>query len=119
MFAYNVEIGKCDGLFVTISGHGYDSNIITSDYGLINKNLCHRIFSQYVVSREVPRVFLYDCCDGSETMHGAPITVGKFIENKQEIVEEKEKSEISGNRQQISVEMVEMIDIPCKRREIE
>eukprot|EP01084_Bolivina_argentea_P216973 368471_1 len=52
-------------------------------------------------------------------MHGAPITVGKFIENKQEIVEEKEKSEISGNRQQISVEMVEMIDIPCKRREIE
>ncbi len=68
----NPNDGGWDGLIFTISCHGISNNIITSDYGLVSKNKIHRIFSgpSYAVSREIPRVFMFDCCDGYESMKG-------------------------------------------------
>eukprot|EP01084_Bolivina_argentea_P268075 455232_1 len=60
-----------DGLIAVISGHGIEDQLITSDYKLITKNVIHRIFSSYYpASREVPRIFIYDSCDGDEQRKG-------------------------------------------------
>eukprot|EP01083_Nonionella_stella_P199362 731102_1 len=59
------EKGKYDGLVVVISSHGMKDSICTSDYQLLNKVEIHRIFSKIsVASRDIPRLFLFDCCDG-------------------------------------------------------
>ena len=56
---------KYDALFAVISGHGYDKSIISSDYQLITKQAIHSLFSwNHATSREIPRVFVFDCCDG-------------------------------------------------------
>ena len=56
-----------DGLIVIISCHGSPNNIISSDYKLIEKVAIHRIFSvNHPLSRTIPRIFIYDCCDGEE-----------------------------------------------------
>ena len=48
-----------------ISCHGIDESIITSDYGLINKEYIHRIFSaKNAKTRRIPRIFIFDCCSG-------------------------------------------------------
>eukprot|EP01084_Bolivina_argentea_P103173 184831_1 len=68
-----------DGLIVVVSGHGMDNKLITSDYKLISKDVFHRIFSSYYpVSREVPRIIIYDCCDGIEQKKG----IKKTLHNK-------------------------------------
>eukprot|EP01084_Bolivina_argentea_P077495 140559_1 len=59
-----------DGLLVIFSSHGIDNNIITSDYGLIPQHEIHRIFSrahgnETAIARTIPRVFIFDFCDGS------------------------------------------------------
>eukprot|EP01084_Bolivina_argentea_P099205 178331_1 len=57
---------KYDGLVVIISCHGANDNIITSDYKLISKTSIHRIFSSKKPKiRQIPRVFVFDCCSGS------------------------------------------------------
>eukprot|EP01084_Bolivina_argentea_P214481 364095_1 len=57
---------KFDGLFVAISCHGFNNKIITSDLKLIDNHAIHRIFStNFPESRKIPRIFIYDCCDGS------------------------------------------------------
>eukprot|EP01084_Bolivina_argentea_P284904 488411_1 len=57
--------GRYDGLVFIISAHGWNANIITSDYQLVTKKDIHRIFTaEYPKTREIPRVFIYDCCDG-------------------------------------------------------
>ena len=60
---YNMD--KFDGLTVVSSSHGQKDYVITSDGKLFNKAAVHRIFSAYLEIREMPRLFLYDCCDGS------------------------------------------------------
>eukprot|EP01083_Nonionella_stella_P276693 940307_1 len=56
-----------DGLIVIFSCHGWEGNVITSDYRLIDKNAIHRLFSiQYPGTRTIPRMFLFDCCEGSQ-----------------------------------------------------
>ena len=61
----NENIDQYDGLIVSISGHGWKDHVCTSDYKMIQKTAIHRIFSQpYPAIREIPRIFLYDCCDG-------------------------------------------------------
>eukprot|EP01084_Bolivina_argentea_P273816 466534_1 len=56
-----------DGLICVISSHGYNQQIITSDNKKIGKKKIHRIFSeQYPLSRDFPRIFLYDCCEGNQ-----------------------------------------------------
>eukprot|EP01084_Bolivina_argentea_P284903 488410_1 len=61
----NENIKRYDGLLVVISSHGWNQQIITSDYKLLSKKDIHRVFSvQYPAIREIPRFFIYDCCDG-------------------------------------------------------
>eukprot|EP01084_Bolivina_argentea_P138642 244045_1 len=56
-----------DGLIIVASGHGLNNHLITSDMKLIDKNVVHRMFSSYYAqSREVPRIIIYDMCDGNE-----------------------------------------------------
>lgn len=58
-----------DALVVVISGHGIKDNICTSDYQLVEKVAIHRIFSaQYPKLREIPRLFIFDCCDGDAAL---------------------------------------------------
>ena len=54
-----------DAIIVIHSGHGWQQNILTSDYQCIHKTAIHRLFSiNYPPLREIPRIFIYDCCDG-------------------------------------------------------
>ena len=65
----SVKSNKYDSLIVIISSHGIKDHIITSDYGKINKDTIHRIFSvDYPSLRDIPAIFLYDCCDGENDM---------------------------------------------------
>ena len=56
-----------DGLVVVISGHGIENHVITSDIKAIQKAAIHRIFSADARIRDIPRIFLFDSCDGSAT----------------------------------------------------
>ena len=57
--------GVYDGLIVVISSHGIKHHIITSDWKKMEKIAIHRMFSvPYSSSRLIPRIFIYDCCDG-------------------------------------------------------
>ena len=55
-----------DGLLVFVSCHGMDQHIITSDYKKLSKTELHRIFSKFGSVREIPRLFIYDCCSGNK-----------------------------------------------------
>jgi len=57
-----------DALFLAMSGHGLKGSVITADHKLLSKTEIHRIFSSQgnELSRAVPRIFLFDCCDGAE-----------------------------------------------------
>ena len=58
-----------DGLIVTVSSHGIQDHIVTSDYKKINKDTIHRIFSvDFPSLRHIPGIFMYDCCDGENKM---------------------------------------------------
>ena len=63
----NKNINDYDGLFVAISSHGWQNHICTSDYKMIQHAAIHRLFSYpYPAIRDIPRVFLFDCCDGGD-----------------------------------------------------
>ena len=65
-----IEGNSHDGLIVIISSHGIRGHIVTSDYQIINKDSIHRIFSvKHPSLRDIPGIFMYDCCDGSNDMH--------------------------------------------------
>jgi len=58
-----------DGLFFSISSHGVNQSILTSDYGLVKKKDIYRAFTdKYPAARLLPRMFLFDCCDGAKSM---------------------------------------------------
>eukprot|EP01084_Bolivina_argentea_P094502 169890_1 len=60
-----------DGLIFAVSSHGLKSNIITSDYKFISKKNIHRMFSVgHPRARLIPRLFIFDCCDGDEQKKG-------------------------------------------------
>merc|ERR1712129_568240 len=66
---YDADANKngFDALFVSISSHGIDQQIITSDYGMVSKKDIYRRFADsYPASRQLPRVVLFDCCEGSK-----------------------------------------------------
>eukprot|EP01083_Nonionella_stella_P080975 222778_1 len=57
---------RYDGLIVVISCHGIQDHIITSDYKTIEKLALHRLISvKYPKARDIPRLFLFDSCEGS------------------------------------------------------
>merc|ERR1711920_586676 len=68
----NIGRGKCfDGLICIISCHGIPRFICTSDYKLYSKVAIHRTLSQYVNLRGIPRLFLFDCCQGANSIQEA------------------------------------------------
>merc|ERR1712228_877962 len=61
------NITKYDGLIVVISSHGIEHHILSSDEKEIGKDVIHRIFSgKYAENRNIPRIFIFDSCAGSE-----------------------------------------------------
>eukprot|EP01083_Nonionella_stella_P039233 106707_1 len=61
------ELQPYDALFVVVSGHGYQQGIVSSDYQLITKQAIHRLFTtNHPICREIPRIFLFDCCAGDQ-----------------------------------------------------
>ena len=69
-----MKTDKHDGLVVIISSHGIQDYIITSDYKQINKDTIHRIFSvDHPTLRDIPGIFIYDCCDGDNDISQEPI----------------------------------------------
>eukprot|EP01084_Bolivina_argentea_P163962 285156_1 len=54
-----------DGLIVCISSHGIDRNIITSDYHTIETSAIHRYVSHKNEIRAIPRMFIFDSCQGN------------------------------------------------------
>merc|ERR1712204_111018 len=86
-----------DALFLVLSGHGIKGSLITWDHKLISKTEIHRMFSSQgnVRSRSVPRIFLFDCCDGCEDMKNVlptPIPLPSVPEEN-ELNEESEVNE--------------------------
>eukprot|EP01083_Nonionella_stella_P272977 925982_1 len=62
-----------DGFFAVISGHGYRNCIISSDYQLLDKTALHRLVStNYPQLRDIPRLIVFDCCDGDQTKSAYP-----------------------------------------------
>ena len=62
------EKGKSrhDGLIVAISSHGFGNSMISSDYEMINRTEIHRSISEkYPQIRVIPRIFIFDACDGT------------------------------------------------------
>ena len=63
---------KYDALIVIISCHGIRDYVVTSDYKLFEKIAIHRIFTAHrPLTRRIPRMFLFDCCDGSSERQSA------------------------------------------------
>eukprot|EP01083_Nonionella_stella_P295109 1002996_1 len=61
------DTNKFDAILAVISGHGYKNGIISSDYQLVSKTAIHRLFStNYPLLRELPRIFVFDCCSGNQ-----------------------------------------------------
>ena len=59
-------VAKHDGLIVSISSHGLQDCVISSDYELINRTDIHRCISEkYPQIREIPRIFMFDACNGT------------------------------------------------------
>ena len=58
---------KFDGLIICVSCHGIKDKIVTSDFKTIEKRAIHRVLSlKYPKLREIPRIFVFDSCDGSD-----------------------------------------------------
>eukprot|EP01084_Bolivina_argentea_P162274 282421_1 len=76
-----VQKNLFDSLMVFITGHGIKDYLISSDCKKISKIMIHRIFSdKYPFVRSVPRIFLYDSCDGSSERNHLP----RFYESDEE-----------------------------------
>ncbi len=76
---------KYDGLIVIISAHGIQGNICSSDYKPFSKLAIHRIFSSpHPNSREIPRVFIFDCCSGNNEQEAESDSDSKTEEEEQE-----------------------------------
>ena len=67
-------IPKFDGIIVGISGHGMRDGIISSKNEKINRTDIHRCISDnYPQIREIPRIFLFDACNGTrDRQHVVP-----------------------------------------------
>ena len=73
---------KYDGIIVGISGHGLRDCIISSKYEKIHRTDIHRCISDnYPQLREIPRIFLFDACNGTrDRQHVVPAHSMSFDE---------------------------------------
>ena len=109
-----VRTHKYDALIVIISCHGIPGHIVTSDYKRINKDTIHRIFSvDYPELRNIPCIFIYDCCDGDNdrdrdssraSANILPYKEKKYVNKNGDVQENegfKESLDVYGQDQQI------------------
>ena len=62
-----------DGLMVCISSHGLHDCVLSSDYKKMSRTRIHRCISEnYPELREIPRIFLFDACDGTRDRRAIP-----------------------------------------------
>merc|ERR1712003_280157 len=99
-----------------MSGH-----IVTSDYMLIEKTIIHRLISSdYPEIREIPRIFIFDCCDGTgnqeltKTAYGMR-SISEFvssasIDNLDEMMVEMKEMEPADNEAAKGVVTVENME---------
>ena len=74
-----------DGLIVCISCHGIKDKIVTSDLKTMDKTAIHRLISnKYPKLRQIPRIFLFDCCNGSDDRQPS---VHQVVDNGNDIKE--------------------------------
>eukprot|EP01083_Nonionella_stella_P246836 856498_1 len=111
--AHNID--HYDGLIVIISCHGMDDCIVTSDGEKIPKMVIHRLFTamdeSHVLNRNIPRLYVFDCCDGPNHFkyHARPIMD----------TEEKEKTDRENaniKSKSTDYEMVQHAAIEIKRQ---
>jgi len=79
---------RYDSLIVVIGGHGYEDGVIfpsdwhlTKNPGTVNIQDLHAKFDRYDVTR-IPRLFIVDCCRGSNNFNLAVTRGDSKIENK-------------------------------------
>eukprot|EP01083_Nonionella_stella_P041337 112063_1 len=106
----NDEIEHFDALIVAVSGHGMDNNICTSDYKLIDTVYIHRVFSaHYPATRDIPRIFLFDCCDGSDEQRSrTPIAISEDVSKHPTISEEHVQAKHDKGKQVTVRDLVKM-----------
>ena len=67
---------KYDGIIVGIRGHGLRDCIISSNYEKINRTDIHRCISDnYPQIIEIPRIFLFDACNGTRDRKRSSVPV--------------------------------------------
>ena len=64
------NLGSYDCLLLFISSHGIREYIITSDLWYVELEVVYFIFSQDNTMRDIPRIFIIDCCRGYEENKG-------------------------------------------------
>ena len=97
---FNDNVDSYDGLIVVLSGHGIENYILSSDSeyqenewtNKIKKKSIHRMFSdKYPAVRDVPRIFIFDSCDGNADYDTDWRVLG---DDEQESSSEEEKESI-------------------------
>jgi len=74
----NIKSGRhYDSLVLVVSCHGLPGYIATSDYKKYCKVAIHRTFSYHAVLRTIPRIVLFDCCQGIDTRESVVDEQGK------------------------------------------
>eukprot|EP01083_Nonionella_stella_P228042 808502_1 len=90
-----------DGLVVILSCHGITDYIVTSDYKAVKKSTVHRLFSAHKPkNRQIPRLFIFDCCDGGEAHK-----VGVFRDEEEE--EERKEQHKAGVKPEAHDQVIE------------
>eukprot|EP01083_Nonionella_stella_P094836 266189_1 len=81
-----------DSILVVLSGHGWKNNIITSDYQAVHKDAVHRLFgANYPELRPLPRIFVFDCCDGNQSRSCFPSTYNDDSDDERTSAKDQEQ----------------------------
>eukprot|EP01084_Bolivina_argentea_P303166 523351_1 len=93
----NKQVNGYDGIIFIFSGHGYSNHLITSDNQLLHKTAIHRLFStNYPELREIPRIFLFDSCEGTQTQSSSPSNRVKIMKKSKSRYNVNEKAKSFG-----------------------
>ena len=86
---------RFDGLIVSISSHGLGNNVISSDYKKVSRTMIHRIISdRYPEIREIPRIFMFDACDGArERKATAELTNEEGVNKKGSLARQQSRTD--------------------------
>ena len=95
---------RFDGLIVSISSHGIDGCILSSDYKKVDRTRIHRCISEkYPELREIPRIFLFDACDGTRDRRDS-----ESFENEEKVDSAKNTEETKDDEETSTVEALQV-----------